>query len=98
MNGRQHWLSVEPRATLLDTLRERLGLTGTKKGCERGECGAYTVLVDNRRIKSRLTLAVMRQNQAITTIEGIAAGDKLHPLQSAFIRHDAFQCGGCTPG
>ncbi|MFI9386683.1 (2Fe-2S)-binding protein [Kutzneria sp. NPDC052558] len=98
VNGQEHRLSVEPRVTLLDALRERLDLTGTKKGCDRGECGACTVLVDNRRIKSCLTLAVMRQNQAVTTIEGLAAGDKLHPLQSAFIRHDAFQCGGCTPG
>jgi len=98
VNGQEHRLSVEPRVTLLDALRERLDLTGTKKGCDRGECGACTVLVDNRRIKSCLTLAVMRQNHAITTIEGLAAGDKMHPLQSAFIRHDAFQCGGCTPG
>jgi len=98
VNGQEHRLSVEPRVTLLDALRERLDLTGTKKGCDRGECGACTVLVDNRRIKSCLTLAVMRQNQAVTTIEGLAAGDKLHPLQTAFIRHDAFQCGGCTPG
>jgi xanthine dehydrogenase YagT iron-sulfur-binding subunit len=98
VNGQNHRLSVEPRVTLLDALRERLDLTGTKKGCDRGECGACTVLVDGKRIKSCLTLAVMRQNTAITTIEGLADGDKLHPLQSAFVRRDAFQCGGCTPG
>ncbi|MFI6096452.1 (2Fe-2S)-binding protein [Lentzea sp. NPDC051213] len=98
VNGQSHHLSVEPRVTLLDALRERLDLTGTKKGCDRGECGACTVLVDGRRIKSCLTLAVMRQNAEITTIEGLAEGGKLHPLQSAFIRRDAFQCGGCTPG
>lgn len=98
VNGVEHRLDVEPRVTLLDALRERLDLTGTKKGCDRGECGACTVLVDDRRIKSCLTLAVMRQNAAITTIEGLAAGDKLHPVQAAFIRRDAFQCGGCTPG
>jgi xanthine dehydrogenase YagT iron-sulfur-binding subunit len=98
VNGQQHRLSVEPRVTLLDALRERLDLTGTKKGCDRGECGACTLLVDNRRIKSCLTLAVMRQHQAIVTIEGLAAADRLHPVQAAFIRHDAFQCGGCTPG
>jgi xanthine dehydrogenase YagT iron-sulfur-binding subunit len=98
VNGVEHHLSVEPRVTLLDALRERLDLTGTKKGCDRGECGACTVLADDRRIKACLTLAVMRQNAAITTIEGLAAGGELHPVQTAFIRHDAFQCGGCTPG
>lgn len=98
VNGRDHRLAVEPRVTLLDALRERLDLTGTKKGCDRGECGACTVLVDGRRIKSCLTLAVMRQNAEITTIEGLARGDRLHPLQEAFIRRDALQCGGCTPG
>jgi xanthine dehydrogenase YagT iron-sulfur-binding subunit len=98
VNGRDHRLAVEPRVTLLDALRERLDLTGTKKGCDRGECGACTVLVDGRRIKSCMTLAVMRQNAEITTIEGLARGDRLHPLQQAFIRRDAFQCGGCTPG
>ncbi|ONI91943.1 (2Fe-2S)-binding protein [Saccharothrix sp. ALI-22-I] len=98
VNGRDHRLAVEPRVTLLDALRERLDLTGTKKGCDRGECGACTVLVDGRRIKSCLTLAVMRQNAEITTIEGLARDDRLHPLQEAFIRRDAFQCGGCTPG
>jgi xanthine dehydrogenase YagT iron-sulfur-binding subunit len=98
VNGKRHRLAVEPRVTLLDALRERLGLTGTKKGCDRGECGACTVLVDGQRIKSCLTLAVMRQDAEITTVEGLARGDELHPVQAAFIRHDAFQCGGCTPG
>jgi xanthine dehydrogenase YagT iron-sulfur-binding subunit len=98
VNGARHLLAVEPRVTLLDALRDRIGLTGTKKGCDRGECGACTVLVDGERIKSCLTLAVMRQGCEITTVEGLAAGDDLHPVQEAFIRHDAFQCGGCTPG
>ncbi|WP_173126662.1 (2Fe-2S)-binding protein [Kibdelosporangium persicum] len=93
VNGEKHVLDVEPRVTLLDALREQIGLTGTKKGCDRGECGACTVLVDGRRIKSCLTLAVMREGAEITTIEGVR-----HPLQEAFIRHDAFQCGFCTPG
>ncbi|SER46072.1 xanthine dehydrogenase YagT iron-sulfur-binding subunit [Lentzea xinjiangensis] len=98
VNGRRRAVSVETRVTLLDALRERLGLTGTKKGCDRGECGACTVLVDGERVKSCLTLAVMRQGSEITTVEGLADGDRLHPVQEAFIRHDAFQCGGCTPG
>jgi xanthine dehydrogenase YagT iron-sulfur-binding subunit len=98
VNGKRRRLAVEPRVTLLDALRERLGLTGTKKGCDRGECGACTVLADGDRIKSCLTLAVMRQDAEITTVEGLARGDELHPVQAAFIRHDAFQCGGCTPG
>ncbi|WP_084215746.1 2Fe-2S iron-sulfur cluster-binding protein [Pseudonocardia spinosispora] len=98
INGTEHELTVEPRVTLLDALRERLGLTGTKKGCDRGECGACTVLADDRRIKSCLTLAVMQENTAITTVEGLASGPDLHPVQAAFIRRDAFQCGGCTPG
>jgi xanthine dehydrogenase YagT iron-sulfur-binding subunit len=98
VNGRQRGVVVEPRVTLLDALRERLGLTGTKKGCDRGECGACTVLADGERIKSCLTLAVMRQDTEITTVEGLARGEELHPVQTAFIRHDAFQCGGCTPG
>jgi len=98
VNGKRHALTVEPRVTLLDALRERLDLTGTKKGCDRGECGACTVLVDGRRIKSCLTLAVMRQDAAITTVEGLARDGELHPVQAAFIRHDAFQCGGCTSG
>ena len=98
VNGRPRRVTVEPRVTLLDALREQLGLTGTKKGCDRGECGACTVLVDGRRVKSCLTLAVMRQGSEITTVEGLARGDQLHPLQEAFIHHDAFQCGACTPG
>ena len=98
VNGRPRRVVVEPRVTLLDALRERLGLTGTKKGCDRGECGACTVLADGDRIKSCLTLAVMRQDAEITTVEGLARGEELHPVQEAFIRHDAFQCGGCTPG
>ena len=98
VNGKRRAVRVEPRVTLLDALRERLGLTGTKKGCDRGECGACTVLVDGERVKSCLTLAVMRQGSEITTVEGLADGDRLHPMQEAFIRHDAFQCGGCTSG
>jgi xanthine dehydrogenase YagT iron-sulfur-binding subunit len=98
VNGTRRQVVVEPRVTLLDALRERLGLTGTKKGCDRGECGACTVLVDGERIKSCLTLAVMRQGDEITTVEGLTRGERLHPVQEAFIRHDAFQCGGCTPG
>lgn len=98
VNGRRHAVSVEPRVTLLDALRDRLGLTGAKKGCDRGECGACTVLVDGERVKSCLTLAVMRQGGEITTVEGLADGERLHPVQAAFIRHDAFQCGACTSG
>ncbi|MCE7004187.1 (2Fe-2S)-binding protein [Kibdelosporangium philippinense] len=98
VNGVTKRVTVEPRTTLLDALRERMALTGTKKGCDRGECGACTVLVDGKRIKSCLTLAVMRQGASVTTVEGLAKGDRLHPVQEEFIRHDAFQCGGCTPG
>jgi len=98
VNGQVRRLAVEPRVTLLDALRERLELTGTKKGCDRGECGACTVLVDGRRIKSCLTLAVMRDGCSVTTVEGLAQGGKLHPVQAAFIRRDAFQCGACTSG
>jgi xanthine dehydrogenase YagT iron-sulfur-binding subunit len=98
VNGKEHTLEVEPRVTLLDALRERLGLTGSKKGCDMGQCGACTVLVDDRRVNACLTLAVMQQGKRITTIEGLAQGDTLHPMQQAFIEHDAFQCGYCTPG
>ncbi len=98
VNGLQHRLHVDPRTSLLDALREHLQLTGTKKGCNQGACGACTVLVDGRRINSCLTLAVMQQGTRVTTIEGLADGDTLHPLQTAFIEHDAFQCGYCTPG
>ncbi|WP_043633117.1 (2Fe-2S)-binding protein [Nonomuraea candida] len=98
VNGRERTLSVEPRTTLLDALRERLGLTGTKKGCDQGACGACTVLVDGRRVNSCLTLAVMRRDAEITTIEGLAKGDELHPVQRAFLECDAFQCGYCTSG
>ena len=98
INGTQHALTIDPRTTLLDLLREHLDLTGTKKGCDQGQCGACTVLVDGRRINSCLTFAVMYDGTQITTIEGLAAGGTLHPLQQAFIDHDAFQCGYCTPG
>ena len=98
VNGAAKQLDVAPWTTLLDALREHLGLTGTKKGCDHGQCGACTVLVDGRRINSCLTLAVMKDGAEVTTIEGLAEGDALHPLQQAFIEHDAFQCGYCTPG
>jgi xanthine dehydrogenase YagT iron-sulfur-binding subunit len=98
INGRKHELRLEPRVTLLDALREYLGLTGTKKGCDHGQCGACTVLVNDRRIYSCLTLAVMHSGTKITTIEGLARGDTLHPVQAAFITRDAFQCGYCTSG
>jgi xanthine dehydrogenase YagT iron-sulfur-binding subunit len=98
INGRDYSLSLEPRVTLLDALREHIGLAGTKKGCDRGQCGACTVLVDGRRINACLTLAIMHEGQRITTIEGLARGDALSPLQQAFLEHDAFQCGYCTPG
>ena len=98
INGVQHQLNIEPRVTLLDALREYLGLTGTKKGCDRGECGACTVLVDGKRINSCLTLAVMQMGKSIITIEGLAENEQLHPIQKAFIEHDAFQCGYCTSG
>jgi xanthine dehydrogenase YagT iron-sulfur-binding subunit len=98
INGADRDLDVEPRVTLLDALRERLALPGAKKGCDHGQCGACTVLVDGRRVLSCLTLAVACEGKAITTIEGIATNGDLHPLQQAFIEHDAFQCGFCTPG
>src|SRR5438128_3197628 len=98
VNGRETKLSVAPWTTLLDALRDRLGLTGTKKGCDHGQCGACTVLVDGRRINSCLTLAVMKDGAQVTTIEGLAKDGALHPLQQAFIDRDAFQCGYCTPG
>ena len=98
VNGRDLSMNVEPRVTLLDALREVIGLTGTKKGCDRGQCGACTVLVDGRRINSCLTLAVMHDGRRITTIEGLATSDRLTPLQAAFVEHDGFQCGFCTPG
>jgi xanthine dehydrogenase YagT iron-sulfur-binding subunit len=99
VNGTDYGIEVEPRATLLDTLREVIGLTGTKKGCDRGECGACTVHLDGRRVNSCMTLAVMQDGREITTIEGLGKSDnQLHPVQRAFIAKDAFQCGYCTPG
>jgi xanthine dehydrogenase YagT iron-sulfur-binding subunit len=98
INGKEYNLQLDPRATLLDTLRERLNLTGSKKGCDHGQCGACTVLVNGRRINSCLSLAVTHEGDEITTIEGLAQGDELHPVQAAFIEHDGFQCGYCTPG
>jgi xanthine dehydrogenase YagT iron-sulfur-binding subunit len=98
VNGQPKTLTLEPRVTLLDALREHLNLTGTKKGCDHGQCGACTVLVDGVRINSCLNLAVMHDGHEITTIEGLSKGDELHPMQAAFLEHDAFQCGYCTPG
>ena len=98
INGERHVLSLDPRVTLLDALREHLGLTGTKKGCDQGQCGACTVLVNGRRINSCLTLAAMHEGDAVTTIEGIGAPGNLHPLQQQFVEHDGLQCGYCTPG
>jgi xanthine dehydrogenase YagT iron-sulfur-binding subunit len=98
VNGLVHRLTLDPRTTLLDALREHLALTGSKKGCDHGQCGACTVLLDGRRINSCLTLAAMHDGQPITTIEGLADGEALHPLQTAFIEHDGFQCGYCTSG
>lgn len=99
VNQTVHELTLEPRVTLLDALREHLGLIGTKKGCDRGQCGACTVLVNGRRVNSCLTLAIMHANGEVVTVEGLAHTDgELHPVQSAFLRHDAFQCGFCTPG
>ena len=98
INGSRHDFKVEAWVTLLDLLREHAGLTGSKKGCDHGQCGACTVLVGGRRINSCLTLAVMQNGKEVTTVEGLADGNQLHPLQQAFIDHDAFQCGYCTPG
>jgi xanthine dehydrogenase YagT iron-sulfur-binding subunit len=98
VNGHLHDLTLDPRTTLLDALREHLALTGSKKGCDHGQCGACTVLVEGRRINSCLTLAVMHDGQSITTVEGLAFGEDLHPMQAAFVEHDGFQCGYCTSG
>ncbi|WP_037449774.1 2Fe-2S iron-sulfur cluster-binding protein [Skermanella stibiiresistens] len=98
INGEVRRLTVEPWTSLLDLLRDTLDLTGTKKGCDHGQCGACTVLVDDRRVNSCLTLAVMKDGASVTTIEGLSKGGELHPMQDAFIEHDAFQCGYCTPG
>lgn len=98
INNREHDVAIDVRTSLLDLLRERLGLTGAKKGCDHGQCGACTVLLDGRRVLSCLTLAIAAQGHNVTTIEGLANGGELHPMQQAFIEHDAFQCGYCTPG
>ena len=98
VNGKKYKLSVEPRTTLLDLLREQLHLTGTKKGCDYGQCGACTVHIDGQRVNSCLSFAVMHDGKKVTTIEGLADGDRLHPMQEAFVKHDGFQCGYCTPG
>ena len=98
INGQRRQLEVDTRTSLLDVLRENLHLTGTKKGCDHGQCGACTIMLDGRRINSCLSLAVMHEGAAITTIEGMGTPDKLHPMQAAFIKHDGYQCGYCTPG
>ena len=98
VNGTMRELTLDTRTTLLDALREHLALTGTKKGCDHGQCGACTVMVDGKRINSCLTLAVMHDGDAITTIEGLGTPDRLHPMQAAFVKHDGYQCGYCTPG
>ena len=98
VNGVERTLDVDTRTTLLDALREHLHLTGTKKGCDQGQCGACTVIVDGRRINSCLTLAVMQQGASVTTIEGLGTPQALHPMQAAFVKHDGYQCGYCTPG
>lgn len=98
IDGKALTRALEPRVTLLDAMREHLGITGPKKGCDHGQCGACTVLIGDRRVISCLTLAVMHEGHTITTVEGLATGETLHPLQQAFITHDAFQCGYCTPG
>jgi xanthine dehydrogenase YagT iron-sulfur-binding subunit len=98
VNGKAHALELDTRTTLLDALREHLQLTGTKKGCDHGQCGACTVIVDGRRINSCLTLAVMHEGAQVTTIEGLGTPERLHPMQAAFVKHDGYQCGYCTPG
>ncbi|MEV4673010.1 (2Fe-2S)-binding protein [Actinomadura sp. NPDC049382] len=98
VNGRERPVRIEPRVSLLDALREHLGLTGSKKGCDQGTCGACTVWVDGRRVLACLTLAIACEGREVTTIEGLSDGDRLHPMQEAFIARDAFQCGYCTPG
>ncbi len=98
VNGSTYAIELEPRVSLLDALREHLGLTGTKKGCDQGTCGACTVLIDDRRVLACLTLAMTAEGHDVTTIEGLAPGGELHPMQRAFVEHDAFQCGYCTPG
>ncbi len=98
VNGRRVRLELDPRTTLLDALREHLQLTGTKKGCDHGQCGACTVIVEGQRINSCLTLAVMHEDESVTTIEGLGTPEKLHPMQKAFVTHDGYQCGYCTPG
>lgn len=98
INGRERHVSLDPRTTLLDALRDHLALTGSKKGCDQGQCGACTVHIEGRRVLACLTLAASVQGRAVTTIEGLAEGEALHPMQAAFIKHDAFQCGYCTPG
>jgi len=98
VNGKAETLTLDPRVTLLDALREHLHLTGSKKGCDHGQCGACTVIVNGRRINSCLTLAVMHEGDEVTTIEGLGSPERLHPMQAAFVKHDGFQCGYCTPG
>ncbi len=98
VNGQTYPLNVDARTSVLDALREHVGLKGSKKGCDHGQCGACTVMIDGRRVNSCLSLAVMHEGQAITTIEGLAKGEQLHPMQIAFLKHDGFQCGYCTPG
>jgi len=98
VNGKRHQMELDTRTSLLDMLREHLHLTGSKKGCDQGQCGACTVIVDGRRINSCLSLAIMHDGAEVTTIEGLGTPDKLHPMQAAFVKHDGFQCGYCTPG